>query len=71
MRPGAQVELSLTCHQPELVRFCQENKIAVQAYSPLGSTGAGLRDNEVVRKIAAAHKCDPAQVLISWPVRGT
>lgn len=63
-----QVELSLSCHQPELVQFAKDNKIAVQAYSPLGSTGAGLRENKVVRKIAEAHKCDPAQVLVSWPL---
>ncbi|BGP56204.1 hypothetical protein JCM8202_002095 [Rhodotorula sphaerocarpa] len=61
-----QVELNLHCAQPELVKWCREHDILVQAYSPLGSTGAPQLENPVVQEIAKAHNATPAQVLISW-----
>lgn len=43
------------------------NNIVLQAYSPLGSTGAPQLTDEVVQAIAKDHNnCDPASVLIAF-----
>ncbi|KAK4701722.1 hypothetical protein P7C70_g4511, partial [Phenoliferia sp. Uapishka_3] len=64
-----QVELSLQCPQPDLLAWAKKTGVLLQAYSPLGSTGATHRDDPVVKEIAATHKVDPANILISWQVQ--
>ncbi len=59
-----QVELHPFLQQRELVRFCGEHGIVVEAYSPL-TKGRRLDDP---RLVAVAHDLgrSPAQVLIRW-----
>lgn len=64
--------------QPQLVQMCQENGIAVTAYSSFGpqsflelqnkrALGVGpLFDHPAVTKAAQAHVKTPAQVLLRW-----
>lgn len=77
-----QVELHPYLQQQTLVDFCQEHGIHVTSYSPLGSMDRpeGMKkegepvplENEVIKKIAAAHNASPAQILIAWALqRGT
>ncbi|KAJ9476744.1 Glycerol 2-dehydrogenase (NADP(+)) [Pseudozyma hubeiensis] len=61
-----QVELHPFLPQHELVKYCQDKGILPQAYSPLGSSGGPVLQDELVQSIAKAHKADPAQVVISW-----
>ena len=65
-----QVELHVFLQQPELVQFCQDNDILVEAYSPLAH-GNGL-DNPVLAGLAQKHGKTPSQVMIRWCIeRGT
>lgn len=48
----------------ETHRFCRENGIAYEAWSPLGR--GGCLDDETIGEIAAAHGASPAQVIIAW-----
>ncbi len=78
-----QVELHPLLQQPELKTFCDENRIHLTAYSPLGSGRRPdtFRNDEalvaplelpVILKIAATHNCSPAQILLAWGIqRGT
>jgi diketogulonate reductase-like aldo/keto reductase len=59
-----QVELHVFLQQPELIKYCQDNGIAVEAYSPIAHAKA--MDNEVVAKIAAKHGKSYAQVMLRW-----
>ncbi|XP_015585193.1 1,5-anhydro-D-fructose reductase-like isoform X2 [Cephus cinctus] len=75
-----QVELHVYIQQKPLREFCKKQKIAVTAYSPLGSPGSktffqgmskydpdkfpNLLGHPVVQKIAEAHKKTTAQVLL-------
>ncbi|SNX81736.1 probable GCY1 - galactose-induced protein of aldo/keto reductase family [Melanopsichium pennsylvanicum] len=61
-----QVELHPFLPQHDLVKFCQGKGIMMQAYSPLGSSGGPVLQDELVQSIAKAHNADPAQVVISW-----
>lgn len=59
-----QVELHVFLQQPELVKFCRENEIAVEAYSPLAH-GYDMT-NETLVGIAKKHNRSVAQVMIRW-----
>ena len=52
--------------QQEIVDFCQSKDIQVQAYSPLGSTGSPLFQEEGVKEVAKKHNVGPGTVLISY-----
>lgn len=59
-----QVELHIFLQQPELVQFCKENQIVLEAYSPLAH---GYRmDNEVIASIAEKHNKSYTQIMIRW-----
>jgi len=65
IRPAVnQVENHVFLQQPELVRYCDEEDIVVQAYSPMAH-GRKLTD-PTVAEIAARHGKTPAQVMIRW-----
>jgi len=72
-----QVELHPFLSQRRLRTYCERQKIAVTAYSPLGSPGRPnrvkdeevLMENTVVTEIATEHSCSPAQVLIQWSLQ--
>eukprot|EP00042_Codosiga_hollandica_P029582 m.164614 g.164614 ORF g.164614 m.164614 type:complete len:171 (+) comp53106_c0_seq6:384-896(+) len=59
-----QVEFHPQLFQKELLAYCQEKGIQVEAYSSLG-TGE-LVTHAVVLEIAAAVQRTPAQVLLRW-----
>jgi 2,5-diketo-D-gluconate reductase A len=59
-----QVELHVFLQQPELVKYCHDNGILVEAYSPLAH-GHGL-DDPVIARIAQKHGKSPAQIMLRW-----
>lgn len=61
-----QVELHVFLQQPELVKYCQEHSIAVEAYSPLAR--ANVMDNPAIVGIAEKHHRTYAQVMLRWLV---
>jgi diketogulonate reductase-like aldo/keto reductase len=62
-----QVQFSPFEFRRRLLEACEENGVALEAYSPLG-TGRHLGDDRV-REIAERHGRTPAQVLIRWAVQ--
>ena len=63
-----QIELHPTWQQREVVAFCKEHGIAVEAYSPM-ARGADLNaGNGTIEKIAAAHGVSPARVILRWHI---
>lgn len=83
LRPSVlQVESHPFLVQPKLLRFCQQERIAFTAFSPLGpasyySLGMALPsdsllDNRIIQCIALQYGKSAAQVLLRWGVqRGT
>ncbi|XP_066912268.1 glyoxal reductase-like isoform X2 [Clytia hemisphaerica] len=59
-----QVEFHPVLYQKELLNFCQQNNIFLQAYSSLG-TGQ-LLNNEIVSEVADMKNCTNAQILLKW-----
>ena len=63
-----QIELHPTWQQREVVAFCKEHGIAVEAYSPM-ARGADLKAGDgTIERIAAAHQVTPAQVILRWHI---
>ena len=63
-----QIELHPTWQQREVVAFCKEHGIAVEAYSPM-ARGADLKaGNGTIARIAEAHEVSPAQVILRWHI---
>jgi methylglyoxal/glyoxal reductase len=59
-----QVELHVFLQQPELVKYCQDNNITIEAYSPLAHAKA--MDNSVIIDIAKKHHKSYAQIMLRW-----
>ncbi|RSX55517.1 2,5-diketo-D-gluconic acid reductase [Bifidobacterium dolichotidis] len=63
-----QIELHPTWQQREVVAFCKQHNIAVEAYSPM-ARGADLNAGDgTIERIAAAHQVSPAQVILRWHI---
>lgn len=61
-----QVELHVFLQQPELLEYCRENGIVVEAYSPLAH--AKDTDNPVIAEVAKRHGKSYAQIMLRWCV---
>jgi diketogulonate reductase-like aldo/keto reductase len=51
-----------------LLPWSHTNKIPIMAYSPVGHSGALLK-NSVLEKIGTAHDATPAQIALAWVLR--
>ncbi len=61
-----QVEFHTFLYQKELLAFCRENQILIEAYSPIAR--AKFFDHPVIRRIAQKHGKTEAQVMLAWCV---
>jgi 2,5-diketo-D-gluconate reductase A len=62
-----QIEWSPFGHVVEMLEFCRDNNIVIQAYSPLTRTKE-LEDPRLI-DIAEGYDKSPAQVLIRWNIQ--
>ncbi len=62
-----QIEMSPLFFDQELVKFCQENSIAVQAWSPVGRGGLGK--DPLLAKIGKKYKKTPSQIALRWIIQ--
>ncbi len=59
-----QIEMNPFFYDPELIRFCQEKGIAVQAWAPLGR--GRVHQDEMLAKIGKKYQKTPCQVALRW-----
>lgn len=65
-----QVEFHPKCYDFELLEYCKENGILLQAYSSLGTSGDNsLRHHEVVKSVAKTYYKSTSQILLNWALR--
>ncbi|CCE63269.1 hypothetical protein TPHA_0E01760 [Tetrapisispora phaffii CBS 4417] len=64
-----QVELHPLLPQFELVEFCKSKNIVVEAYSPLGSTGAPILELGTINEVSKKLAIPPANVVFSWLIQ--
>jgi diketogulonate reductase-like aldo/keto reductase len=61
-----QVEMHVFLQQPELVEYCRQNNIVLEAYSPLAH--GQVMDDPTILKIAKKHNKTYAQIMIRWAI---
>lgn len=61
-----QVEFHTFLYQKELLDYCREKGIRIEAYSPIAR--AKFFNHEQLQKIASKHAKTPAQVMLAWCV---
>lgn len=59
-----QIEWSPFGHSKDMLKYCDEKKIVIQAYSPL--TRAKRLDDQTLAQVGEKYRKSPAQVLIRW-----
>lgn len=64
-----QVEWNPYHQDHDMLDFCKEHGILLQAWSPLGGTAGSPLSDPVLKKIAAAHNVSTAQVALKWAVQ--
>ncbi|UBH05736.1 2,5-diketo-D-gluconic acid reductase [Leucobacter sp. Psy1] len=64
-----QIELHPMHQRRELVQFCRDHDIAVEAWGPLSQGKSDLLERDAIVETAAAHGKTPAQVVIRWHVQ--
>uniref|UniRef100_A0A0A0KXJ6 NADP-dependent oxidoreductase domain-containing protein n=1 Tax=Cucumis sativus TaxID=3659 RepID=A0A0A0KXJ6_CUCSA len=65
------VEMHPMWRQKKLREYCEERKIHVSAYSPLGGPGnawgsTAVIENPIIKSIALKHNATPPQVALQW-----
>ncbi|WVO12668.1 hypothetical protein L204_100273 [Cryptococcus depauperatus] len=63
-----QVELHPYNPQHNLLKYCKEKGILLEAYSPLGSTSSPLHEDADLVAIAKKHNVSSAAILISYQI---
>ena len=64
-----QVEWNPLNHDEEMLALCQQNKIQLQAWSPLGGSEGDVLGNPTIKSIASAHNTSTAQVVLKWSLQ--
>lgn len=64
-----QIELHPWCQQREIVKYCEDNGIALQAYCPLVRGDPKKLGDPVIQKICEKTGKEPGQVLIRWSLQ--
>jgi len=61
-----QTELHPYCQDEELVHFCQDKGIVVEAYAPFASGAFGLLSDPVIQEIAQEVGVSTGQAILKW-----
>lgn len=62
-----QIEFNPLIHQPAIVKYCRDNDIQLEAWSPLGN--GRLLSNKVIKQISDDHQKTPAQIILRWEIQ--
>ncbi|EGV64546.1 D-arabinose 1-dehydrogenase (NAD(P)(+)) [Yamadazyma tenuis] len=63
-----QIEYHPQLPQKDLVNFCENNGIIVEAYSPLGGTGAPVLRAPMINELAAKYQVSPNEIAIAYHI---
>lgn len=59
-----QVELHIFLRQPELIDYCNDNNISIEAYSPLAHSK--FMDDSFIKSLAKKYHKSYAQIMLRW-----
>ena len=64
-----QVEFHPWCYSPDLLNFCHNEKIIIEAYSPLARGLQELWQDSTLSQISEKYSVTKAQVLLRWNIQ--
>lgn len=64
-----QIELHPWCQQREIVSYCAEHGIVVEAYSPLVRADKDRLAEPAIVEISKKYNKQPTQVLVRWSLQ--
>jgi len=64
-----QIEASVFLQWKDTVKYCQEQGIQIQAFSPLGHGASSVVDSPTVQQIASKLSCDAGQVAMRYLIQ--
>lgn len=64
-----QIELHPRYQQREVVQWCDEHGVRIEAWGPLGQGRYDLGEIPAIREAASAHGKSPAQVVLRWHIQ--
>ncbi|CAE7215381.1 unnamed protein product [Symbiodinium pilosum] len=66
-----QIELNVLEYDAEALAYSESLNITVEAFSPVGRSGhsGDIRDNKVVKGVAASHNISTYQVALKWIIQ--
>ena len=64
-----QIEASVFLQWKDIVKYCQEQGIQIQAFSPLGHGASSVVDSPTVQQIASKLSCDAGQVAMRYLIQ--
>jgi diketogulonate reductase-like aldo/keto reductase len=69
--PTNQVRYNLADREIErdVLPWCEQHKMPVMAYSPLGGSGASLLRDPTLARIGEARGCSAAAIALAWAIR--
>lgn len=53
----------------DLIPWCQQHKVPLMAYSPLGGEGASLLRHPALVELSAQYQTAPSSILLAWAIR--
>lgn len=63
-----QIELHPYLSQKELLKYCTNKKIIVEAWSPLGAIKNDLLNNEILLEMGKKYNKSVAQIILRWNI---
>jgi len=64
-----QTEWNPKVYDEDLLTYCQQQGIQLQAWSPLGGSKGSVLSDPTILSIAKAHNRSTAQVVLRWSVQ--
>lgn len=61
-----QIEVNPSFNNKELIKFCFEHDIKIEAYSPLGGKNHNYVNNPIIISLAEKYSCSPSELILSW-----
>jgi diketogulonate reductase-like aldo/keto reductase len=64
-----QIELHPFCQQKEIVKYCHDHGIVVEAYSPLVRASKEHLDHPAIQALCKKHAKAETQILLRWSLQ--
>lgn len=66
-----QIEIHPLFSQKELIKYCHDRSIVVEAYTPLGRFDERIKQNEILAVLARKYNKSISQIILRWHIQNS